>query len=84
MLSDDRYVVCNNYYEGHGSYNQGIFYLFDNHKAVQVWQFRPTPWVGEDNDGLDLWCVDQNDQFIFTGDDDDIVIIDDGGGVDDL
>ncbi|NOQ72506.1 MAG: hypothetical protein GQ574_10920 [Crocinitomix sp.] len=68
VLSDDRYVVCNNYYEGHGSFNQGSFYLFDNHKAIKVWQFRPTPWVGEDTDDLDLWCIDKNDQMIFSGD----------------
>tara|TARA_B110000037_G_scaffold188405_1_gene219822 strand:+ start:14859 stop:15863 length:1005 start_codon:yes stop_codon:yes gene_type:complete len=47
VLSDDRYVVCNNYYEGHGSYNQGIFYLFDNHKAVQVWQLDQLHGLGK-------------------------------------
>lgn len=68
VLSDGRYVVCNNYYEGHGAYNQGAIIFFDNHKPVQRWEYRPAPWVGEDSDDLFLWCVDNNDQLIITGD----------------
>lgn len=66
VLSDGRYVVCNNYYEGHGGYNQGAFVYFDHHKSVGVWEFNPVA-PGEDRDKLALWCIDQNDNLIFSG-----------------
>jgi hypothetical protein len=66
VLSDGRYVVCNNFYEGHGGYNQGAFIYFDNHKAVGQWDFQPIDLI-EDRDKLSLWCVDLNDKLIFSG-----------------
>jgi hypothetical protein len=65
-LSDGRYVVCNNYFEGHGGYNQGAFIYFDNHKAVGQWNFHPIDLI-EDRDKLSLWCVDLSDKLIFSG-----------------
>ncbi len=66
VLSDGRYVVCNNYYEGHGGFNQGAFVYFDHHKPVGIWEFHPVAAI-EDRDRLALWCVDMNDKLIFSG-----------------